>query len=221
MRMIHEGKSQVAAIATGYLSAGLIGPLEFLVGASRSGNVLAERADDIACGRVVANCVLVQVRLRAGKSHLGAAVDGDTADMGGVLPEHLGQMAVLLKQLHVERARGVSRRLLVPPVVDISLTLVPGLGDAGRDIVCLSGESEEVLTLAFDGVVLKVAEFGSRLRRSLTLGAPLQVGDTVVSTSTVVVPQSRILVVLTTCEVGLDFSRDVLYAIDGSSRGRR
>lgn len=184
-----------------------------LVRVGRPGDVLGVLALVVTRRRVVADGVQAELGRLAVDGHLGAAVDGHAADVGGLLPEDLGEVTPLVEGVHVGGGAECT--------VDVGLGLVPGLGHAGGGVVRVAGDGEEVLALAVDGVVLEVAEGGGVAGSGLAVVGPLEVGGVVVGASAVVVPEHGVLVVGALVELGLALAGDVVYAVDGGGGGRR
>lgn len=189
----------------------LVGPRVALVRVDGRGHVRGVLALVVAGRRVVAYGVQVEFRRLTIDGHLGSTVDGDAADVGGLLPENLCKVAPLVEGGHV----GVG----IESAVDVSLSLVPGLGDTGSGVVGITRDGEKVLALAIGDVVSKVTVGSGSAGSSCAVVAPLEVGSTVVGTGAVVVPENGVLVVDTGGKVGLAIARLVVHAKNGAGRG--
>jgi len=148
-------------------------------------------ATDVAWRRVVADCELVQGGLDAAHLHVGATVDGDTADTGSVLPEHLGQMTYLVEDVITETG-------LAKVAVHIrELALIPALRDAGGDVERVARDSEEVLAIsdAVRNVMRKVTCLGGNTGILFAGRVPYKGRSSVIGTGSVVMVQNSVAVV--------------------------
>jgi hypothetical protein len=147
-------------------------------------------AVDVTWGRVVANCVLVQIGWLAANGHPGSAIQRDTAHFGSTLPKHLCEMANVVEDIVRNVCSAEVRQH------SLELSLVPALSNTGRDIEDSTRSSEKVLSLIGSrrDVVLELASVGS-LGSSLSNGIiPNQWAGIVVSASSIVVIENCSLV---------------------------
>jgi hypothetical protein len=191
----------------------LVVPVIVLVGTNGRDNVLGKLGGHVARRGVIADGVHV-------RCHVGA-VDSHAADVGGLLPYNLGQMAPRMKDglVKLVRVRRIVRGLLTPEGVEIRLSLVEGFSDTSSCVVGVTRDGIEVLALTLGDEMLKLARGSSLLGTGCAVFAPLEVGGTVVGTSTVVMPDDSVLVVFAGRERGLNVSGHVGHAIVGSRRG--
>jgi len=148
-------------------------------------------ASDVAWRCVVADGELVQGGLDAAHLHPGATVDGDTADTGSVLPEHLGQVTNLVEDVGTETG-------LAKVAVHIrELALIPALRDAGGDVERVARDSEKVLAIsdAVRNVMREVARLGGNTGILFAACVPYEWRSSVIGTGSVVMVQNSVLVV--------------------------
>lgn len=146
---------------------------------------------DVAWRGVVADGELVQGGLDAAHLHVGATVDGDTADTGSVLPEHLGQVTNLVEHIIAETG-------LAKVAVHVrELALIPALRDAGRDVERVTRDSEEVLAIsdAVRNIMRKVACLGGNTGILFAGRIPYEWCSLVIGTGSVVMVQDSVAVV--------------------------
>lgn len=148
-------------------------------------------ASNVAWRRVVADGELVQSGLDAAHLHIGATVDGDTADTGSILPEQLGQVANLVEDVVTETGEAkVSVHVR-------ELALIPALRDASGDVERVARDSEEVLAIsdAVRNVMRKVARLGGNTGILFAARVPYEWRSSVIGTGSVVVVQNSVAVV--------------------------
>jgi len=137
---------------------------------------------NVACRGVVADRELIQLRCRAIDFHIGAAIEGNAANTSGTLPEHLSQMANVVK--HSVGNAGLAKVRLHR----WKLTLIPALCDACRHVEDCTRDGEEILALvrSFRNVVRKIARLCGNTSVILTGRVPCEWSGAMVRASSVV-----------------------------------